>query len=267
MKKYLITFLTIILCLGSIPVGAQEVSDLLASPCWYGEAYAVDCVYAVSGGKVDSVTSLLSGNFFEWNYIAQENLLLLAVASASPLPDPAQLSAYMSVAAEPGTTLTLQSLRINGKNADIGFCLTGQVTSFGVETDSATIRLLQDGAVKYTTSAAGNPASYRFDSVKAGEYTMQVSMAGHVTQEIPVTVDSRNTVQDVKLYLLGDVNGDGQINARDARYVLRHAVGYTDAGIVPGRGDVNHDKLVNARDARYILRHAVGYDDNLGMRK
>lgn len=66
-------------------------------------------------------------------------------------------------------------------------------------------------------------------------------------------------------WLLGDVNGDNLVNARDARYVLRFAVGYTDTGVFPERGNVNGDDVVNARDARYILRFAVGYDDELGI--
>jgi hypothetical protein len=67
---------------------------------------------------------------------------------------------------------------------------------------------------------------------------------GHVEQEVmaPVTV------------LLGDVNGDGRVNARDARILLKFLAGLVEENEVDQvAADFNNDGKVNARDARAIL--------------
>lgn len=59
--------------------------------------------------------------------------------------------------------------------------------------------------------------------------------------------------------LLGDVNGDGEIDSRDATLILRYAVGLTefsnDQFLL---ADVTKDGEVDSRDATMILRYAVG---------
>jgi hypothetical protein len=59
--------------------------------------------------------------------------------------------------------------------------------------------------------------------------------------------------------LLGDVNGDGYVNATDATLVLRSFVGNliltSEQSAV---ADVNKDGYINATDATYILRYYVG---------
>ncbi len=63
---------------------------------------------------------------------------------------------------------------------------------------------------------------------------------------------------------LGDVNGDGSINAKDATAILKYIVGKLtnipeniDIKVV---GDVNKDGTVNAKDATKILKYIVGKD-------
>lgn len=61
--------------------------------------------------------------------------------------------------------------------------------------------------------------------------------------------------------LVGDVNGDGRINARDARALLRIIAGLDNAGEVDEAVcDVNGDGRVNARDARALLRQIAGLE-------
>ena len=61
--------------------------------------------------------------------------------------------------------------------------------------------------------------------------------------------------------LLGDVNGDGKVNARDARAVLRYIAGLLEEGeIDEDAADYNGDGKINARDARAILRYIAGLD-------
>ena len=57
-------------------------------------------------------------------------------------------------------------------------------------------------------------------------------------------------------YLLGDVNADGKINARDAKLVLQYFNGQvTLTAEQQARADVNKDGKINARDAKLILQN------------
>lgn len=59
--------------------------------------------------------------------------------------------------------------------------------------------------------------------------------------------------------VIGDANGDGLVNARDARLILRYSAKLiTDDEIDKAAADYNGDGSVNARDARAILRQAAG---------
>ena len=59
----------------------------------------------------------------------------------------------------------------------------------------------------------------------------------------------------------GDVNGDGRINARDARALLRYLAGLTEEGEIDlTAADYNGDGKINARDARAILRFIAGLE-------
>ena len=54
--------------------------------------------------------------------------------------------------------------------------------------------------------------------------------------------------------LKGDVNGDGRVNARDARALLMFLAGLVEENEVDQvAADFNNDGKVNARDARAIL--------------
>ncbi|MBQ2725095.1 MAG: hypothetical protein IJF78_05260 [Clostridia bacterium] len=255
MKKYLILFMTILICAGGVSVRAQDPEQILIPPCWYGEAYSVDCVYSVSGGGIDSVSSLLNGCYFDWNYLSEENILLAAAASAEPLPDPLQTEAYMSVTASPGTVLTLLSLRINGKEAAVGHTVSGNVTSFG--TDTVTVCLLKNDAVIHQTEASGE--SYRISAVLPGEYVLRVSKNGHLPSEYSVTVNGADVVQDVTLRPIGDANADFLVNADDAFLMKRFFAGY-EAVIDTETADTDRDGAVTRRDAMILERYLAGWE-------
>lgn len=61
------------------------------------------------------------------------------------------------------------------------------------------------------------------------------------------------------LYELGDVTGDGRVNARDARALLRYLAGLSTADeLFLDAADFTGDGKINARDARAILRFIAG---------
>ena len=56
----------------------------------------------------------------------------------------------------------------------------------------------------------------------------------------------------------GDIDGDGNVNSRDALIALSYAVGLPTGGFDLTRGDVDNDKIVSSRDALYMLTASIG---------
>jgi hypothetical protein len=93
--------------------------------------------------------------------------------------------------------------------------LTGSISAQG----DVTLELSQDGVVTSTVTASG---SYSFDAVAPGAYTLTVSKENHVTRQYTVTVEDGAAVLDVKLHLIGDIDGNGKINVGDVAKVIGH---------------------------------------------
>ena len=59
--------------------------------------------------------------------------------------------------------------------------------------------------------------------------------------------------------LLGDVNGDGAINTRDAKLIMQYELGLLDASQLDlVAADVNGDGAINTRDAKLIMQFELG---------
>ena len=140
--------------------------------------------------------------------------------------------------------------------------LSGTVKSYNSTTDPVTVQLFQSGssAAAYNTSVKGNSASYTISGITPGTYTMKVSKKNHVTREYTVTVGAENVTQDVEIWLLGDVNGDGTINAKDKKIIYGHINDSSTelTGYIFDVGDVNKDGAINAKDKKLIFGHISG---------
>jgi len=137
--------------------------------------------------------------------------------------------------------------------------ITGTVTSFRSDTDEITIELIADGETDpaYTIVVTGNSAEYSLENVEAGEYILRVSKKDHVTREYAITVESQESVIDLKIHLVGDVDGNGKVNTIDASKANAHARGvqYLD-DYEASCGDVNFDTRLNTPDVARINAHA-----------
>ena len=143
-----------------------------------------------------------------------------------------------------------------------GVTVSGTATSFGSATDNVTVQLIASGesTAAYETVVKGNSASYTIEGVVAGTYTMKVMKNNHVTREYTVVVGNSSVIQDVEIWLLGDVNGDGTINAKDKKIIYGHINDSTTelTGYIFDVGDVNKDGVINAKDKKLIFGHING---------
>lgn len=90
-----------------------------------------------------------------------------------------------------------------------------------------------------------------FDPNKLGDQTVTVSLGGKIA-----------TFQ-VNVYMMGDVDGTGQVASVDAALILQYAAGW-DVTFNLQAADVNGDTEVTGVDATLILQYAAGWDVTLG---
>ena len=144
--------------------------------------------------------------------------------------------------------------------------VSGTVKNYNSAADKVTVQLIQQGYAEasYETivpsgTKEGNQytASYSISGIASGTYTMRVMKNNHVTREYTVTVSGDAKTQNAQIHLLGDVNGDGRVNAMDYTRLLKHVnktQPLTDAYALKC-ADVNKDSRVNAMDYTRLLKH------------
>lgn len=144
----------------------------------------------------------------------------------------------------------------------VTYTVSGSATSFGSDTDNVILQLIAEGfsEADYEVFVKGNTAEYSIEGVSPGTYTMKVSKKNHVTREYTVTVGAENVTQDVEIWLLGDVNGDGTINVKDKKLIFNHLNDPSGAltGYALDVGDVNRDGTINVKDKKLIFNHLKG---------
>ena len=145
-------------------------------------------------------------------------------------------------------------------NADVtvakGVTVSGTIKSYGSASEAVTVTLTKQGETTptFTDTRTGNSATYSFPTVPAGKYTLKVEKKGHVTREYAVTVVSAPVVQDIKIYMLGDINEDGSINIQDVIRLLNH-VNNSNTISDTKHCDINKDGAVNIQDVIRLLNH------------
>ena len=140
----------------------------------------------------------------------------------------------------------------------VGYTVSGTATSFNSDTDEVIIQLTESGAAEasYEAVVKGNTASYSIADVPAGTYTMKAMKKNHVTREYTVIVGTNPVVQDVKIHLKGDINGDGKVNMKDWGAVYAHV---NETKLLTGYelkcAEVTGDGKVTMKDWNRIYAH------------
>ena len=139
------------------------------------------------------------------------------------------------------------------------YTVSGSVTSFNDASGDITLQLIPEGLSEpaYETTVKGNTVAYSFADVAAGTYTLKVSKANHVTREYTVVVGDTSVLQDVKIHLKGDINGDGRVNVSDVGLANAHAKKVsTLEGYQFDCANVNGDTRITISDVGLLNAHA-----------
>lgn len=143
-----------------------------------------------------------------------------------------------------------------------GVTVLGTATRFGSQTDDMTIQLIKSGESEaaYEAIVKGDATGYSIANVLPGTYTMKVMKQNHVTREYTVIVGTNPVVQDVKIHLKGDIDGNGTVTTMDYMRVNSHAKGITllTDYALKCADVVGTDGKVTTMDAMRVNAHARG---------
>lgn len=101
--------------------------------------------------------------------------------------------------------------------------------------------------------------NFSFTGVLPGRYKLAVYKAGgYVIDVRTMTVDTSNITEDLMLWLIGDVNGDGKVNIKDVtrlRQYIKRPGTYALSDDAKRASNVNGDSLVNIKDVTRIRQY------------
>ena len=231
-----------------LPGGVSVVSYT-----WYASA---------TGERIQADMTFNAGRRYHVNVILQ-------CEEGYYIADDEELDAYVNgekayISAQDGnrTTLTV------GYTVPVASGVRGQVVSFHDGSD-VTVSLFADGSAQpqYTVAVPAGEKSggkytavYDIPEVAPGTYTMQVSKKNHVTREYIIDVGTENVTQNVKIHLLGDIDGNGTVTTMDFMRANSHARGVTllTDYALKCADVVGTDGKVTTMDAMRINAHARG---------
>jgi len=137
-----------------------------------------------------------------------------------------------------------------------GSNIAGTVTSFGAASGEVTIQLMQGDTE--VASMVTTDGTYVLTSVAPGDYQLVVSKLNHATRSYAITVTDEDVARDMKIHLLGDINGDGRVNISDVNKANAHAAKTKQlTGYDFACADINEDGRVNISDVNKMNAHAA----------
>lgn len=175
----------------------------------------------------------------------------------------------LSVCAFAADSIELGEITEASKAVTVNFAVNGlqtgdDVTILVYKKDTATSEPDENNIV-YINQLSADSSKIEFNLLStAAEGLYEVRMGGTGIETADIGTFSISSI------IYGDVNGDGNVNATDAVWVLKFAAGATmPEGITVNNGDVNNDGNINATDAVWVLKHAAGatLPDNILIKK
>ena len=147
--------------------------------------------------------------------------------------------------------------------------VSGTVKSYNPNA-AATVKLVQNGAVKYTATTATSSGSgqkeqnFSFDTVAAGTYDLVVTKDAHLTYTVKgvvvgdgpldLTTMTGKPYQTITL-LCGDIDGNGFINSTDLGIILKgQNYGKSTATAGDKAADLDGNGFINSTDLGIVLQ-------------
>ncbi len=131
------------------------------------------------------------------------------------------------------------------------------VSDENAETEMTVKAIASDGTETVATATSMDVCT--IENLPVGEYTLTISGGKYVERSYGITVTEEGIFEDVKLNLLGDINGDGKVTTADVGMANSHAKGVK---ILEGYefdcANVKVDKEVTTADVGMINSHAKG---------
>ena len=185
----------------------------------------VDISKAVKGGRTPYVFSKTSGP--DWLQVDGQG----KITGTRPSTETAATTAVIKVTDKDNTVQTF-TITVGAVTKPKGVSVSGTIKSYGSASEVVTVTLLQGtsiiGSPQMLTGVSGSAPydqAYSFATVPAGTYTLKVEKKGHAPFTKEIIVDSSNVTEDVTIYLIGDVNKDGKIDANDMQRIYAHISG------------------------------------------
>ena len=138
----------------------------------------------------------------------------------------------------------------------------GTVQSFGSEEDVVRVLVVsaENSEISFSKEITGNNNGYYiFENLVEGDYIITISKSDHVVREYRVTLEDENLIHNMKIHMVGDVNGDGRVNTVDVARANAHAKGANRlSGYEFECANVNGDTKLNTIDVAKMNAHAKG---------
>lgn len=250
------------------PVAGDSADDIAYKKAFVDQTgfTVTDFYWKKKGGSGRFTGTFQSGETYTYNITVECPWYMEPVknsygnANDSVYVNGADAYRYHDETTSPGKLLivAIDDMTATGTAPSPGYTVYGAATSFGDADADVLIQLIESGAseASYEKTVKGNSASYSIDGVLPGTYTMKVMKQNHVTREYSITVGTENLKQDVKIHLLGDINGDGKVNVKDWNTVNAHV---NETKLLTGYelkcAEVTGDNKVNVKDGNRIYEH------------
>ena len=152
-----------------------------------------------------------------------------------------------------------------------GVSVSGRVTSYGSDSDDVTVTLTPSGGgTPFTDTVTGASGSapysqnYSFATVPAGDYTLKVEKKGHAPFTKEIIVGESDVTEDVTVYLIGDVDGNGKVEQKDSMILSRYFAGwsgYETKIVSSAAADVDQDGELKLKDSMILSRYFAGWSE------
>jgi hypothetical protein len=109
---------------------------------------------------------------------------------------------------------TVHYTTLDGEAESTGATVSGTVV-IGKTTNAGGFTVELFDGTELVCSANGESGAYTLEKVAAGTYTLKISKANYVTRAYEITVEGEDLTQNGTICPIGDVTGDGRVNAGD----------------------------------------------------